>query len=289
MASSSLPVDHSGPANVRLSLQNTPENVVLVRQTLAGVAETVGLHAAELNDISTAVTEACNNVVLHAYRGGQGPLEVEVYAGRLAVQVAVRDHGCGLQPQAARAKEGAGIGLSVIRALSQSVDFRGTPGGGTEVRMAFATPQARALEPLAETAAEPPIVVEGEPATAMEITIAPAPLAQAILPRLLSVFAARAHFTTDRLADAQLLADALLARVPSSIRGSRLSIAISVEPRDLELRIAPLLAGRAEGLMLDSELDQLGPVIGRLTTQHRVATVGSSDDEMLALRLVDRR
>ena len=123
----------------------------------------------------------------------------------------------------------------------------------------------------------------------MEITIAPAPLAQTILPRLLSVFAARAHFTTDRLADAQLVADALVARVPGSISGTRLSIGISVEPRDLELRIAPLRAGGADELILDSSLAGLGPVIGKLTTHHSVATVGSADDEMLALRLVDRR
>ncbi len=39
---------------------------MLVRQMLAGVAEAVELDANDLNDISTAVTEACNNVVLHA-------------------------------------------------------------------------------------------------------------------------------------------------------------------------------------------------------------------------------
>src|SRR5450755_716724 len=91
------PVDRTGPPNIRLSLSNRPENVMLVRQMLAGVAEAVDLEAGDLNDISTAVTEACNNVVLHAYGGDEGPLEVELYAGPAAIEVVVRDHGTGLR------------------------------------------------------------------------------------------------------------------------------------------------------------------------------------------------
>ena len=63
-------VDRIGPPpNVHLRLSNRPENVMLVRQLLAGVGETVDLDASDLYDIKVAVTEACNNVVLHAYAG----------------------------------------------------------------------------------------------------------------------------------------------------------------------------------------------------------------------------
>ena len=274
---------------MRLSLSNRPENVMLVRQTLAGVAEAVDLDGGQLNDISTAVTEACNNVVLHAYAGAEGPLEVEVYADAGAVAVVVRDHGTGIPSPVGGGSEDAGIGLSVIQALAERADFRRAEDGGTEVRMLFGTPRSRALEPSSEDELEPPATVDPETADAIEITIAPAPLTWTILPRLLSALAARAHFRTDRIADIQLVADALTAQVPASIRGSHLSIGISVEPRDLELRIAPLLAGHAEHLIVDSTAGGLGPLIGKLTTRHRVATLGSSEDEMLALRLLDRR
>ena len=63
--------------NVRLQLSNRPENVSLVRAVLAGVAEAVDLDPEQLDEIRTAVTEACNNAVLHAYAGGEGPLEVD--------------------------------------------------------------------------------------------------------------------------------------------------------------------------------------------------------------------
>jgi serine/threonine-protein kinase RsbW len=62
--------------NVCLSLPNRPENVLVVRQALTGVAGAIGLDAVETNDLNTAVTEACNNVVMHAYGGDEGPLEV---------------------------------------------------------------------------------------------------------------------------------------------------------------------------------------------------------------------
>jgi len=262
---------------------------MLVRQMLAGVAEAVDLDAGDLNDISTAVTEACNNVVLHAYAGAEGPLEVEVYALPGTVEVVVRDHGSGIPAAIGAARETAGIGLSVIQALTQRSDFRDAHDSGTEVLMAFGTPRAQALAALAEEELEPPATAGPDPADAIEITIAPAPLAWTILPRLLSALAARAHFRTDRIADIQLVADALTAQVPASMRGSHLSIGISVEPREVELRIAPLLAGHAQQLIIESAAGDLGPLIGKLTTSQRVATLGSSDDEMLALRLHDHR
>src|SRR5271165_2654212 len=244
-------VDNPGPPNVHLSISSRPENVMVVRQTLAGVAEAIDVAAGDLNDIATAVTEACNNVVLHAYPQHTGPLEVEIRSRPAAVEVLVRDRGTGIQPSVSPgAPTGGvgGIGLSVITALSQRSEFRAAQDRGTEVWMTFATPQARVLDAVAKKEDERPAIVEvepGRPAAEMEMTIAPMALARTVLPRLLSVAAARAHFTTDRLADTQLIADALTDRLAESISGGRLHIAISVAPRELRLRLAPLLAGRA--------------------------------------------
>lgn len=288
--------------NVRLNLSNRPENVLLVRQVLTGVAEAIDLDGSDLNDIRTAVTEACNNVVLHAYEGEEGPLEIEVYAAPSALEVVVRDRGTGIQPRARAAEEttlGAeettlGIGLPVIQALAHRVEFAdaaGTPSragwAGTEVRMEFPTPSTRALESLHEGGLELLNIAQAEPTTTMGIAIAPTRLARAVLPRLLSALAARAHFSTDRISDAQLVADALIAHAPESISGRHLGVGVSIEPRNLELRIGPLDAGHAQRLIVDSALEGLGAVIEKLTDHHRVATVGPS--EVLALRLIDRR
>lgn len=284
------PVGQTGPPNIRLSLSNRPENVALVRQMLAGVAEAVGLDGNDLNDISTAATEACNNVVLHAYDGGEGPLEIDVYTGAEAIEVVVRDRGSGIPPQIGRPEEASGIGLSVIQTLARRAEFRDTANEGTEVRMEFDTPPATALASPSEDGFRMPGVVDGELDGAVEISIAPTALARTILPRLLSVLAARAHFTTDRIADVQLVADALAARVPAAVTGSHLSVGVRVEPHDLELRVAPLREGCASELIADSAFGGVAPVIERLTNDQQVATFdGSSPAEMLALRLTDPR
>jgi anti-sigma regulatory factor (Ser/Thr protein kinase) len=289
--------------NVRLNLSNRPENVMLVRQALTGVAEAVELDSSDLNDIHTAVTEACGNVVTHAYEGGEGPLEIEVYTSPSEIEVVVRDHGTGIRPHIGdRAEGSSGIGLLVIQALVHSVVFKGANGpasregwDGTEVRMAFATPGGHPLEASQDDAQDggfdqrdgldTSAGEETELATTTAITIAPTRLARTVLPRLLSALAARAHFSTDRISDAQLIADAVARHIPESISGGHLDLAINVGPRDLELRIAPLRTGRARRLIDDSAVDGLGPVIEKLADGHRVAAVGSC--EMLALRMLD--
>ncbi len=273
---------------------------MLVRQVLTGVAEAIDLDGSDLNDIRTAVTEACNNVVLHAYEGEDGPLEIEVYTAPNTLEVVVRDQGIGLKPPPDIAQEstlaeenassGSGIGLPVIQALANRVEFTDAAVAssragwvGTEVRMEFATSSTRGLESLDEDGLEPSSITPAEPSTTMEITIAPTHLARTVLPRLLSALAARAHFSTDRICDAQLIADALTAHTPESISGNHLGVSINVKPRNLELSIGPLDAGHVQQLIGDSTLAGLGAVIEKLTDHHQVATVGPS--EVLALQL----
>ena len=152
--------------------------------------------------------------------------------------------------------------------------------------MWFNAPQAASLASLhpdgdqAHTLALP-----GVPTTT--ICIAPISLARTILPRLMITLAAHAHFSTDRISDAQLLADALVEHAQTAISGDKLSIDVTVEPRDLELHISPLNVGRAQQLIEQSELGELGGVIEQLTDRHKVVSTGAH--ETLTLRLSDPR
>jgi len=88
-------------------------------------------------DIALAVTEACTNAVVHAYRDGQGGT-ISVTATHVdgSLTVTVRDHGCGMSARVDT--PGLGVGLPVIAAIANSVEI-GTPdGGGTEMCMRFA-------------------------------------------------------------------------------------------------------------------------------------------------------
>ena len=268
-------------ANVRLQLANRPENVMLVREVLTGVAEALALEGSDLIDIHIAVTEACNNVVQHAYEGEEGPLDVVVELALNAITVVVRDWGMGIPPHSGTAHEaGPAIGLTAICALAHRLALRCPADGGTEVRMEFATPGARALRLLAMPEAALPAVATVQAHT-FTLTVVPGVLARTILPRLMCGLAARAHFSTDRLSDVHLIADAL-----GASGAARLRIVAGVEPRALELHIGPLERGHAQRLIAGSSLDGVGSVIAKLVNRHRVESAG--DYEVLALRLADR-
>ena len=64
--------------DVRLTMPARPEGVAVVRQALAGMADALDFDAAVLADMKMAVSEACTNVVVHAYEDADGMLEVEM-------------------------------------------------------------------------------------------------------------------------------------------------------------------------------------------------------------------
>jgi hypothetical protein len=121
----------------------------------------------------------------------------------------------------------------------------------------------------------------------VEIAITPATLSAAILNRLVSALAARAGFSIDRLSDAQLVTDALAARIAPVLDGAYVRVGIGVFERTLELRVGRLLAGGSASLVAASAIGDLGPVISRLTDEIAVSHAGSG--EMLTLVMRDAR
>jgi len=73
-------VDPSAAGEVRLTLPAVAENVAVVRQALTGMTEALGIGPGVLADMKTAVSEACNNVVVHAYPEPAPARPVEVKA-----------------------------------------------------------------------------------------------------------------------------------------------------------------------------------------------------------------
>ena len=111
------------------------ENVAVVRHAIAGLAEQIGMDEPGLADLKTIVTEACTNVVVHAYQGGPGPLNVEAKPDESGLTVIVRDEGVGIRPQADSDRDSLRLGLSLIAALSSSFSISGGLDQGTEVTM----------------------------------------------------------------------------------------------------------------------------------------------------------
>lgn len=254
---------------------------MLVRQALRGVAETIALDEVELNDISTAVTEACNNVVSHAYGDELGSMEVQLRVEEQALEVLVRDGGVGIGMAAyepAQEDVEGGIGLPVIRALATRASFVEPPEGGTEVGMLFMTPEAQPLE--APVDLERFELVPALPASvqdAMSISVGPAALARPVLRRVLAALAARALFSVERIGETQRLAEELVAHLVGSSERNRLTAGVDLAPREVLLTVGPLREG--------SSVDGLAPFLDRLAASHHVERADSA--EVLAVRLVE--
>jgi anti-sigma regulatory factor (Ser/Thr protein kinase) len=235
-------LNDNAPA-VRLELDSRPETLTLVRGVLAGVAELIGLDPELLDDLKTAVSEACNNVVMHAYDGETGPLGVRLYIEPEAIEVVVLDQGPGLPPLASDDETIRGVGLSVIRALAEQAEFLTGPDGGTEVRMSFAG--QRDGKPLFHlpSLAGPDVLDASWLSGEAVVSLSPISLLAGVLGRVARALAARARFSLDRFSDVYLVTDAIAAHAARCAKGVRMSFAISTGAQRLELAIGPFVEG----------------------------------------------
>lgn len=106
------------------------------------------------------------------------------------------------------------------------------------------------------------------------------PAAVAVTRRAVAALASRADLAIDRIDDALLITDALLADRELQRSGS-LNVELTARPGALELRLGPLLAGDAQRLLADAALPGIGSVIERLAT--KATTVQDGDGEYLAV------
>ncbi len=131
--------DHPVPAldsDIRLTVPARPENVAVVRHVLGALAEALALPPALIDDMRLAVTEACTNVVRHAYEGhGEGTIDVVVRPKGEELEVVVADDGRGLGPSPDTA--GPGLGLPLIAALADPVEFERGRSSGSRLVMRF--------------------------------------------------------------------------------------------------------------------------------------------------------
>lgn len=125
----------SAPADLVLSLPARAENVAVIRHAFGGLGEALALPDQLLSDIKLAVTEACTNVVIHAYPDGEGPMEVRAALADRELSIVVRDEGRGVVPRAD--SPGLGLGLPLIATLTESLELGTGDDAATEVRMTF--------------------------------------------------------------------------------------------------------------------------------------------------------
>ena len=126
--------EHLTP-DFELTLPARAENVAVVRHAFGGLGDALDVPDHALADVKLAVTEACTNVVVHAYPDGDGPMAVSAGLDEGALTVVVADEGRGILPRPD--SPGLGLGLPLIATLASSLELGTNDREETEVRMIF--------------------------------------------------------------------------------------------------------------------------------------------------------
>ena len=115
-----------------------PEHVATLRRAIAAFARSAGAADDAVAALELATSEAISNAVVHGFvdRPEAGTLTVSAACEDGGIRVEVRDDGSGMRPRPD--SPGLGVGLPLMTNLTESLEFREAPDGGTEVVMRFA-------------------------------------------------------------------------------------------------------------------------------------------------------
>lgn len=259
------------PTGLQIRLPARAENVAVVRHALAGLAEQIGMDETGVADLKTVVTEACMNVVVHAYPNGTGPLLVEADPDSQGLTVTVSDMGAGINPRADSNRDSLKLGLSLIAALSSSFSISGGIDRGTEVMMRV---------PLSGGGANGAGGDDGEVSVeveATELTVARAELLEPVLARLVGALAARRELSVERVSDAVLVTDAIADAAPERFADGCVRLDLDESDSALSLRLGPMEAGAAGELRQKLEVPEVGGSLEGLVDEVTVEKSAAGD------------
>jgi anti-sigma regulatory factor (Ser/Thr protein kinase) len=248
---------------------------------LVGIGEELALEAELLDDLKTAVSEACNNVVIHAYGDGMGPMTVDFALDSDQIGISVRDSGHGIRGVSV-SHDRMGVGMAVISALADRSEFVNLPEGGTEVRMSFrATAATPALErPEVQNGHDWPKELDGD----VVARVSSARLLKGVLGRLARAMAAQAHFSVDRFSELYPVTDALAAHAQAAASSHGIGFGIVARDRQIEVTIGKFRIGSSAGLQ---EQTAAASTLKLLADDLRVEMDG--DSELLRVVVADTR
>ena len=264
------------PTGLQIKLPAKAENVAVVRHAMAGLAEEVGMDETGVADLKTVVTEACMNVVVHAYPDGSGPLMVEADPDSEGLTVTVSDTGAGINPQADSERNSLKLGLSLIAALSSSFSISGGLDRGTEVMMRVPLNGGGANGAVGDSHG---VSVETD---ATELTVARAELLEPVLARLVGALAARRDLSIERVSDAVLVTDAIANAAPERFADGCVRLGLDESDRGLVLRLGPMEDGAAEEIRRQLEVPELGGSLEGLVDE--VGVESSDEGDYLIVR-----
>lgn len=124
-------------SDLLIRLPARPDNIAVIRAAVGERARELGANRRVVDDLRTVVSEACTNVVLHAYpeKAERRPLEVSLRQEEGALRLVIRDEGEGVQSTGGDRPPGLRMGLLLAGAISSCLQLRSRRGKGTELTL----------------------------------------------------------------------------------------------------------------------------------------------------------
>nr|AFI78697.1 anti-sigma regulatory factor, serine/threonine protein kinase [uncultured bacterium ws085G8] len=127
-----------------LSVNASLDNLQGIRSYIDRVGTSLGVNESALGDLRLAVDEAVTNVVIHGYGETGGIVELHMHADGDAVVIRIRDRAASFDPSHVNAPQldtnlkdrpFGGMGVFLIRKMTDKAEFLPLPGGGNEIRL----------------------------------------------------------------------------------------------------------------------------------------------------------
>ncbi len=133
---------------ISLVIPALAEFVGVARLAISGVASRMNFTIDEIEDIKISLSEACTNVIQHAYGeqvdAEKNIIDIKIYIIGNELEIVVKDFGTGFdvaiigtkeQRKNSQEKMGLGLGLTFIKSLMDQSEFKSEKGEGTVIQM----------------------------------------------------------------------------------------------------------------------------------------------------------
>ena len=129
---------------MKLEFSAVSVNESFARTTVAAFAAQLDPLVEDITEITTAVSEAVTNAIIHGYEGKEGIVEITAELFDNGIKITVCDHGRGIENIAqartplftSKPLEGrSGLGFTVMEMFTDSIEVISKPGEGTLVCM----------------------------------------------------------------------------------------------------------------------------------------------------------
>ena len=126
------------------SVEADLENLKAVRSFIKRAGSDLGVNETALGDLCLVVDEAVTNIIVHGYRGGEGRINLSVLEEGRDIVIRIVDDAPAFEAddvekphldQDLSQRKFGGMGVYLIRKMTDEATFTPLPGGGNELRL----------------------------------------------------------------------------------------------------------------------------------------------------------